>query len=814
MIGYTARLTRGGYSLDISTGRYSLAQFTPPTATEIVNVAGGLSSNRTQGSQLAGRRAVNGQVSFVVRVLGASQAEVDAGGNDLAHFLRLAGDEAEPLYLEFCPHGYVTFAPKWGQDQWRRLEIVHAETYKSDLYFLADIRSKAQMITVEAEIKPYIFGIRQRLAAAVGGVFEDYIGSPTGLARGLRVPEATTNKATNPIFGHATFGNGWTAGANVTATANYDKRFILFGRVSAKLVSVSGSANHTYTQSLTLTVATYTGSAYIKKADGSAVTSSDVVIYEADGGETASTYQALGDGWYRVWASWTGAASAKAIGIALNAVGAGVYLAGFQVEALAYPTLICHGDMMGCSWAGTAHASASSRTAASLAVDTYASLNVIEGTVRVVMEMDCTQTSGNFRVFQHFIAAAFLDCYYLAADDKFYLTDGTNTISSAAQTFAVGDKIVLHATWKAGALNLYKAGANIATGATYTPPLGTGNLYIGAANDATENLRGLILGFETWDRAMSATEVANDYANVYQIAADGGRVSCLPWVYNTTTIDMENDLVVIGGIPGSVDADTTLDIAHETTTGPGSYDLYINLNPMPRFSGLTSGGANYIYRDLSGAVLVGGTDWVDSANPLFIDYEVEQYLGKRAWIITDIADSETATLYIAAGCWVYYTSGDPPSGTYTVGPGKVYSTSSSSLVRLVGPVRLPTLDKFNRSHELQVNMQVGASLYITTASGTGTRNVTPDWYALLVDRLTWIPRSVAASDGVRINGRTARNYNGTLYTETSAVLGDLIELSPGQINHMMIILNNIDAGDSNTTVDITEISIIPRWLMS
>lgn len=801
-IGYVANLTIGGYTLALSSGRYALRYFDPPAASEVVNVAGGLSSNRTLGAQLAGRRATNQQVSFEVRVMGASQAETNAGVSDLITILRQAGSDVVPLYLEYCPHGYVNFKPSWGQDQWRRLEIVSATVKKSDLSFLADIRGKAQLVSVQAEVKPYIFGLPQRLGTAVGGVFEDYIGDPLGISRGLRIPEATSNLATNPVFGHATFGNGWTAGSNVVAAANYDKRFILFGNVSAKLYTSSGSANHTYTQSLTLTVATHTASAYVKKQDSSAVTSADVVIYEADGGETASTYQSLGDGWYRVYASWTGVASAKAIGIALNAVGAGLYLAGFQVEAKAYPTSFCYGDMLGCVWNTTAHADKSDRTAASLAIDSQA-LNVITGTARAVLEMDCTDTAGDTTIFQHYDSAAKLDCYFKASDDKFYLTDGTNTISSAAQTWAVGDKIVLHATWASGALNLYKNGANIATGSTYTPPIQGGSVYVGADQGAAENLRGLVLDFVIWPQAMTAAQVLADYSNVVQVASDGQRVGTLPWMHSPAVNSLD-DTVICGGIPGHVDADTWLEMTHGNEAN--STDFYINLYDLPRYSGITAGGANYIYRSSISAVTVDTNPTVvASATPLAIVYDVDAYAGQRAWILAFMKDAGANSVYASAVCWI------TGSTSYTTGSYRPIAMTTNDTYYLLGPVRLPQADNFSDVMETAYRLKISAACSLYRPTGSGDIDVNA--YRLLVGRLARIDKSATGAEAIRIHGRTARQIDtgGPGFVETPPVLGDLIELTPGRINHLAIMYcNDSDTGLGSPTV--SQIHVIPRYL--
>ena len=801
MVGYTANLTIGGTTLAISSGRYALRYFVPPSASEIINVAGGLSSNRTLGGELAGRRAANQQIEFEIRVMGASQAEVEAGVADLITILRMAGSNITPLYLEYCPHGYVAYKPTWGQDQWKRLEIVSATVNKGDMSFLHDVRSRAQVVTVSAEIRPYAFGLSQRLATAVGGVFEDYIGDVLGISRGLRIPEGTTNKMTNPVFGHATFGNGWTAGSALTAVANYDKRFVLFGYQSAKIYTNHATANNTYTQSINVgNTNAHTVSLYVKKLDGSAVTSSDCRVYYGAG--VASTYQSLGNGWYRVYAAVTGVAAGTATGIELRAVGAGVYLAAAQIEEKAYPTLIAYGDMLGVAWDGTAHAGTSTRTAASLAIDSQ-HLNVISGSARAILEMDCDQTAGDTTIFQHYDSAAKLDCYFKASDDKFYLTDGTNTISSSAQTWSVGDKIVLHATWTSGALNLYKNGANIATGSTYTPPSQGGTVYVGADQGAAENLRGLVMDFVLWDRALSATEIGNDYANVVQIAADGQRVGSLPWMHSPAQNSLD-DTTMCGGIPGSADADTWIEITHanESTLT----DFYINLYSLPRYSSITAGGANYLYRTTISAVTV-GTDptMVDSTTPLAIDYDVDYFAGQKAWIMSYMKDASSTTVYAAATCWI------TGSAAYTTSSYRPISMTTSDTYYLLGPVRLPQADNFSDILETAYRLKISAACNLYRS--TGSADIDVNAYRLLVGRIARIDKQNTGSEVCRLHGRTARlvDTSGPGFVDTPPVLGDLIELSPGMINHICIMYCN-DSGTGYGTPTISQIHVIPRWL--
>lgn len=805
-IGIVAKLAKGSASLDISSGRYTVRDFIPPTAAEVNETASGLSSNRYGGGALSNRRGVNGGLSISIRVMGATQAEVERGVEDMIAFLRLAGDEAEPLYLEWLPNSYVPYKPMWGQAGWKRMDIKSARVERSAMFNAYEVRGKAQIALISAETGPYPLGLNQRLATAAGGVFEDYIGSATGISKGLWIPEATVNKAANPVFGHVTFGNGWTAGAGVTAAANYDKRFRLFDYPSARLITTtasSASSDDSYTAAVTYTGASHTISLYVKKPDSSAVTASDCKVWW--GGGQTSTYQSLGDGWYRVYSTVSASAEALATGIELKTVGAGLYLAAMQVEAKAYPTLLCHGDMMGCVWtAATAHDDTSTRTAATMSIDNAVSFTPIAGTVRAVLQMDCDQTSADFTIFQTYSAAAKFDAYYEADDDKFYFSDGTNTITSAAQTWSIGDKIVLHFTWKAGALRIYKNGAVIATGDTYTPAATGTLMYVGCDQGGAEQARALWLDFTTYDISLSAAEVLADYTNVSQIAADGQRVGFIPWLHNPAPATNQNALTCAGGIPGDVDADTYIEVGSPVAQAMED-DCFINLNAAPRYSSLTAGGINAIYKANTVAVTVTTTAIsMDSSAPNYtyamrIRYDKENYYDKRAWIWFSYADAGSNLLFAPA---MNYTVSSSAIGVYNVSIGE-YKTKPATFV--VGPIRMPRRDQTAEIINRTIIQDI--IVYVMAIRTTGTGDVTPVFWQLLVGKMAFINFSSTVMSRIMLHGSRAIGHDASYLTEVLNPQGDLIELAPNMINHLVI-------RNYSQVLQFHKINIIPRYLLA
>jgi hypothetical protein len=359
------KLTKGVRYIDLQAGRYRVHQgWAPPSAAILPLLAEGTSANRN-GAALAGRRPVTRSFSLRVNVTGSTDAEIRRGVNDIDAMLALAGDDLEPLYLEFKPNS-DTLEPMWGNYGVNLCYEIVSGSVEIEKSYLTGARLANDVdVIISMTVKPYAVGKPQLLCSATGGVREDVIGSSDGSSRGLVVAEATPtggNQFGNPVFGYSTWNGGWSAGVNVNAAQNTDPTYILFGRSSARLTAFSGSSA-TYTQSINLgSTSTHTVSAYVKKRDGSVVTTADAKMYYA--GDQTTSVLSVGDGWYRLSASFTGIASAQNVGISLQAAGVELFADMFQVELGTYATPPCYGDMLGCAWGGTAHSSTSSRTAA------------------------------------------------------------------------------------------------------------------------------------------------------------------------------------------------------------------------------------------------------------------------------------------------------------------------------------------------------------------------------------------------------------------------------------------------------------------
>jgi len=562
-MGYIAKLKHGNKELDLSSGNYALMQgFVPPTTPHSLNLASGTSANRFGGSELIGKRANNMSFSFSVRILGNSVSETDMCLRTISQFLKLADDKSNKLYFEWKPDNNYDYEPLWGQyGAFVKCEVVYGSVDRSPLYTVYNIREKSQLAIVSLLLKPYAQGKKQRVGTAVGGICEDWMGAPDGISRGTIIPEAGAaagNEFLNPIFGDSTYNDDWDDDANVTDTENTDPEFVMFGTSSVKLWA---SADDQYSDTLTLdNTETFTLSFYVKKPDSSAVTSSDIACHY-DGDDLTTTYTSVGSGWYRISAQCTGDGAAGKVGVTVKADRV-IYMDGAMCEMKAYLTPFYYGDMLGCAWSGTAHASASTRTASTLYFNSSTTSQIM--TVRVVMKANLDHDEqGDMHIFDDGTYAL----YYGVAATGWYLTDGTNTASDTA-TFSTGDVIVFHATFGPNGVKLYKDGSSFATSASivYHAPA---NIYLGSTTGGANHVQCTFLGFATFEQEMTAAEILADYNNITEWVSSettGKRLEAIPYLWTKdgdNVVDNCNDSTydnycVIGGVGGTAPAETMM----------------------------------------------------------------------------------------------------------------------------------------------------------------------------------------------------------------------------------------------------------------
>jgi len=587
--GYVFRLRKGGRVLDLSAAPYALTEsFIPPSVLEEPVMGRG---------RKMGVNALSQSFSCSVDISGSSIGELDNAFDDLKAMLELAGDEGDPLYADWIPQTNVSFESAYGQwNAVRSCEVGWGATHKPEVYTSNRGSLFLTECPIDLLIDPYPLGVEQTVGKASGCVWEDWYGSPTRRSRGLGICGAGANKFTNPVFGHSTYDNGWTAEANLYRSKCTVKDLALFEKVSVELVNnTAGTLD--FTQSLTLTVATYIISFFAKKRDKSAVTSSDIVaLYDTT--ERTMSFYSLGNGWY--WAvsnSFTGIASAKVAGCSVKS-GKSIIVDGFKCEQSSYVTPFGYGNMPGWVWDGTAHASASTRTAGQLSLPWPTTIYPGKGTITIVWTPTFNSSdvaSGSFYLFC--VPGAVFELWWDAAVSRFkFEEEGFNVTQSAVTSFTANVPVVIHLVYGINrTAQIYINGAASGSAGTYyfvTPLAGDTIFYIGTDSTKTNPCYGVFSAFTTSWQPMTSTEVANDYAYMLPLINARKRVDYIPWRWckdntywyvNAVYDSSRTNWTIIGGVPGTVEAITRMrifSISNLSTSSKGGFFLSRTLVPL------------------------------------------------------------------------------------------------------------------------------------------------------------------------------------------------------------------------------------------
>jgi len=819
------KLTKGQRYLDLMSGRYQVGDdFVPPTVDIAPLIASGTSANRRNGGKKVGERANDRVWPFTVNIINTtSEAEVTRALRDINWFLAQAGDESEPLYIEVRPNSDVAMEPLWGNYGMNlRYEIIHADLLKlSDVYWAALANGvQVPACPVTLTIKPYALGLKQRLASALGCLMQDNLGTTDGISRGLLHVAAFTNKMTNPVFGSSTYSTGWTADASLTASQNVDRMYLLPNTInSAKLVS--RATNQRFYQSINVgNTSTHVFFALVMNPDGGAVTVADCQLYY--NALVTTTFTSLGNGLYLLTGNTAGINAATNTGIEVKN-GRAIYLLAYQCAQVgtAGDTPIIWGDLLGCSWTGTAHASTSSSTAGrtrlAIAVDTF---EIAQGSIRIVVKWGGSQAVNADR-YLFSCGSTNLRAFFQNSDDTLQFKDNTNT-ASAAITFSAGQIDVFDFVYSpTGGLVIYRNGAVFATSATYTPPaLGT-YIYWGTDDSAANPARATIMEAATYEVAPTAAEVLANYNNVLPLLSDGQRVGTLPYLWTKDGDDVVDNgdtsakdfFAVCDGIPGSVEAETEISIQSSSSSAVplniSRWETEYFMTPSDLMfkdeGGTVDANANNGDSAVRGPLGTTGTAIVSFTAMKAIQYKL--LAEKEVFIFTRIADAGSnlmLALELQLSSSVILTD--------------YYSVSSNASARLLRTpsLVLPSLDSVGLMNNITPNS--GFLLALFGKRSTGSANYTIDYGAVFPRPLAIISPNNAGTGTIFIlkGGRCLIvDASNNTYIQEKSILGDEIELVPGMVNNLLTLL-----GDSTFNPDVTltltynRVDITPRWSLA
>jgi hypothetical protein len=782
------RFVRGKDTLDLTQAPFEVGlDFVPPAARWTANITSGTGSNPYGGGVKVSQVASDRELSFSVLVKAESAEAVTAGVRRLQAFL----SDDTGLWFEYAPLDLPV--PSWGQiGAPERYEVVHAQTPTiSGEYGSRALREQFARVGIRLTVKPLALGARQRLAQALGAVWEEHTGMGEGQVRGLRIAGGGSNKMTNPVFAAASWNNGWAAGANIVEIQNTDPAHCFPGSPASAHLVARANTGRTYTQSIDVgSTATHYFTAYVARADGEPVTVADCFLYY--GGDLTTAYAAMGSGIYRLTASATGVAAATATGLVVP-VGHGVYLLGYSCDTAARPPSVHHGDMLGGAWAGTEHESATTRTAGRVKTPLDGeNFNLGAGAVHLVWKPDQASTAGSNR-YLFACGGSSLRGYYNATNDTFVLTDHTNTATSAAQTFSAEDVLDLLFVWGPVGLAIYKNGAAIATEAAYTPPALPTELYWLTDAGGTNHADGVLMGAEIYGTDPSAAEAAAIYSATAALVAGGARAGSVPLLWTKdgdNVVDNRDDATydnwcVILGVPG----DATALFQALLVNASGFDEIWLS-----SFASRVHYPNRYFWYNVTGGASTssGHTFTLNDFDHLFAGKSMTGFCyAYGAGITTGVF-----TLTYALG------SGSFEAGLTSYGMGR---TNEATLPQ-----------------PLDIGMLYGPDYLSITAAISYDSAVTTDWVMLLTEPIlhieeTAIPGVPYIGKNVYLSGDTVAATATGFNLAPSGYQGRMIQIEPNAVNmiHAILIEEHPDhfyKGPTSTlAVTISPAFITPRW---
>jgi hypothetical protein len=838
-------------------GRFDVARFIPPTATEEAIQSESTSYNRYGGEELVSTRAKNISFTFPIIVLGSSEQRIARSISDLESLLDMAGDEYDPLYLCFKRHSYLSGEPLWGQmGAFLRYEIVNGKVHV-DKY--DKVRSEFVNATVQLILRPFALGQVQRLANGYGGLRQNVEGFADGQSRGVVIPQATGNSIINAAFiGRYGFfqDDGWTLAAPATSKVSevIDGRFRFWPSESKRIYGGTGGGK--YYQSVTCgNVNKWTLSAYVKKEDGSAVTAADVILWYDDVA-LAGTYTHMGDGLYRVHAVVNGYVAAKLVSIIVP-TGKTIYLHGVQFEERPYPSPFCCGDLPGnyysnvnLSLATSARVNGSIILPIEDASNYSRALSMSKGTIAFVWTPYNSDTE--FTSFGADNDPVLLDTgpartLMLSRDSsahQWFILDGVNSAVSPVDAVVPGTPIVIHLVWAVGSpLKLYKNGVlAVQNPANWSPPVMPTNLFIGTANVKNLPSNGCFGDFSTYAWDMSQAEITAQYADISSRLSEGRLESPIPYILTRAgdgVIDSHNDGAGIGdhwawaladGIAGNVPADTKFDFSHNVGALQVLISNLANREFIPPavlgdlFNAISNAG---FFQDV-GQAASGTADANASGgyNKQF-DITAEAYvaygrlcalpnrllLGDRDYIAyVRLKASQAAAMAVTIRCkYAPDTSAYDPA-TFQLGDPKTWSTfvgAATYTTIFSAPVHMP---RFRRTDAKLVGIGFERIFWWLTLISAPASLQNVDYIGLLPRPIKMIALGTTADKRVVIHG--AQVNPGASAEGSVNGFGDDISLEPGKRNIIQVVhaaYTDSDADSLAYNLTFNYIEYTPKW---
>lgn len=352
--------------------------------------------------------------------------------------------------------------------------------------------------------------------------------------KALQTGEATTNLVLNPSF--ETNATSWVkAGTGTTITRITTDSYVGSACLQVAAADVGGAGVYSeVTTRMPVTAGTsYTWSLGVKAVSASTYEFlMRIAWYDAGGSALApstSSAKTATTAWgtYSYTAVAPAGATTAVVYLIRNAGGTATYnIDAVQFEALAYPTPYCDGSLgTGHTWSGTAHASTSARTAASLRYLNAGNISAAAGTIMAWVKPSkpdgYAPASTDYDIIaecNYGSSGVMLGMAYGAGGAALYGWAGGSSVTGAALAQETWSHVAL--TWDGSNIALYINGA-LADSDTQSAAvaLGTDTLNVGVW-DSGSVWGGTIDEFALLDRAATAGEILAVYESDAPVFAE------------------------------------------------------------------------------------------------------------------------------------------------------------------------------------------------------------------------------------------------------------------------------------------------------
>lgn len=439
------------------------------------------------------------------------------------------------------------------------------------------------------------------------------------------------------------------------------------------------------------------------------------------------------------------------------------------------------------------------------------------GTVIVAWErIDSTGPTG-IADWPMFYQATGLQLYF-DGTNTWVFTDGTNTAELTGVAFpSLNTLMIFHCVYGDGDLSLYVNGvlAETSSLSAFTPA----DINIGSDDKFDNQPGGLYRLFSTYDTAMSAAEVAADYADIVATLAVGPSPSPIPYIItldgdgvldNATDASGSTDAPHqnygwIAGVTGTLPAKMELRL-FPSVMGSACKRLAVSLLDYDDVFALEASSA--MYYDASGTANAASSGGAYLSTTINTTFTLQINTTQPAAVYQRLQGRELA---------VYMRAQSGSTGAFqsklALVVGDTIVSAAKNHVTATGfrMLRTPFLSMPRQSAaEIADAAESFTQLYAGRSTGSGTALI--DYGVVMPRPLVEIDTSGMGALGVAIYEATANRYSGTGIVWASLPrIGDVLRPRPHRYNCLTLVMGDETVDPLISWYALTEITITPRW---